>query len=177
MDGFVGVVHGQGHTRSLVVVYFQDLLWNRGVSRLVDQLQSPWAWDKGVSGLVLVGVGVSSNYYWFFPAWDQSWDSWDDNRFSEDCTTQDVSDGAVWRLPHFGEAKLLDTTFIGSDGGTLDADTVFLDGVGSIGGDFILGSITGLDGQVVVLQVDVQVGQDQLGLDPGPDDPGHFVTV
>ena len=31
--------------------------------------------------------------------------------------------------------------------------------------------------QVVVLQVDVQVGKDQLLLDEFPDDPGHFIAI
>src|SRR5258708_6272590 len=34
-----------------------------------------------------------------------------------------------------------------------------------------------LDAQVEVLQVDVEVGQDQLVLDELPDDPGHLVAV
>ena len=34
-----------------------------------------------------------------------------------------------------------------------------------------------LDPEVVVLQVDVEVGKDQLVLDELPDDPGHLVAV
>jgi hypothetical protein len=34
-----------------------------------------------------------------------------------------------------------------------------------------------LDRQVIVMQVDVQIGQDQLLLDQVPDDAGHLVAV
>ena len=44
-------------------------------------------------------------------------------------------------------------------------------------GHLVIGGVAVLDGQVVVLQVDIQVGQDQLVLDELPDDPGHLVAV
>jgi len=41
---------------------------------------------------------------------------------AEDGAVEDVADGAVGRLPHLLEVKLLDTGLIGGDGGALDAD-------------------------------------------------------
>jgi hypothetical protein len=35
----------------------------------------------------------------------------------------------------------------------------------------------GFDAEVVILEVDVEIGQDQLVLDEVPDDPGHLVAV
>jgi hypothetical protein len=37
-----------------------------------------------------------------------------------------------------------------------------LDGVGGVDGDLVVGGVAVLDAEVVVLQVDVEVGQDQL---------------
>ena len=41
----------------------------------------------------------------------------------------------------------------------------------------IVGGVPMLDAEVVVDEVDVQVGQDQLVLDPRPDDSRHLVAV
>ncbi|KAH3683101.1 hypothetical protein WICPIJ_005926 [Wickerhamomyces pijperi] len=106
-----------------------------------------------------------------------SWDSWDDNWFSENSTTQDVSDGTVWRSPHLLQAELFDSLFIWSDGGTLDTNTVLLNGISRVNGDLIVGGVSGLNTQIVVLQFDIKVRQDQLVLDTLPDDSGHFITI
>ena len=52
-----------------------------------------------------------------------------------------------------------------------------LDRVGGVDGDLVLGGVAALDAEVVVLELDVEVGQDQLVLDELPDDPGHLVAV
>jgi len=41
----------------------------------------------------------------------------------------------------------------------------------------VVGPVPLLDAEVVILQVDVEIGQDQLLLDEVPDDPGHLVAV
>ena len=56
-------------------------------------------------------------------------------------------------------------------------DAVSLDGVGGVDGDLVVGPVALLDAEVVVFQVDVEIGQDQLLLDEVPDDPGHLVAV
>ena len=87
------------------------------------------------------------------------------------------------RGPTLLELELLDTTLIGGDGGTLDTNTILLDGLSRVNGDLVVGLVTifkTLRGgsaciiphtsggcmyvsyQVVVLQVNVEVGQDHL---------------
>ena len=86
------------------------------------------------------------------------------------------------RGPTLLELELLDTTLIGGDGGTLDTNTMLLDGLSRVNGDLVVGLVTvfkTLSGgsvciiphtsggiyvsyQVVVLQVNVEVGQDHL---------------
>jgi hypothetical protein len=85
-----------------------------------------------------------------------------DNGLTEDDTTADVTDGTVGRLPHLLEGELLDTGLIRGDGGALDADLVFLDGVCAVDSDLIVSGITVLDAQVEVLDVEVKVGVDEL---------------
>ena len=65
----------------------------------------------------------------------------------------------------------------GRDGRALDADAVLLDRVRGVDGDLVVGGVAALDAEVVVLEVDVEVGVDQPVLDELPDDPGHLVAV
>jgi len=46
-----------------------------------------------------------------------------------------------------------------------------------IHGHLVMRGITVLNPQVVIFQVDLQVGEDQLLLDELPDDTGHLVAV
>lgn len=75
------------------------------------------------------------------------------------------------------ELELFDTGLIRSDGGTLDTDRVLLDSLGSIDGDLIVGLVTVLEAEIVVLEVNIEVRVDELVLDGLPDDTGHLVAV
>ena len=52
-----------------------------------------------------------------------------------------------------------------------------LDRLGGVDRDLVVGAVPLGDGQVVVVQVDVEVGQDQLVLDEAPHDASHLVAV
>src|SRR5690606_12921027 len=99
------------------------------------------------------------------------------DRLAEDHAAQDVADGAVRRLPHLLQAEFGDARLVRGDGGALHADAVLLDGVGRVDRDLIVGGVTAFHAEVVVVELEVQIGEDQLVLDHLPDDPGHFVAV
>jgi len=44
-------------------------------------------------------------------------------------------------------------------------------------GDLVVGFVADFHAQIVVFQIDVQIGQDQLLLDEIPDDAGHLIAV
>lgn len=88
-----------------------------------------------------------------------------------------VADGAIGGEPHLLQVELLHSCLVWCDGGTLDADRVLLDGLGGVDGDLVLGGITVLQAEIVVLQVNVEVRVDELVLDILPDDAGHFISV
>ena len=111
------------------------------------------------------------------PAGHEARDVGDDDRLAEDHAAEDVADRAVRALPHLLEAELLDARLVGGDRGALDADAVLLDGVGRVDRDLVVGRVAVLDAEVVVLEVDVEVGVDQAVLDELPDDAGHLVAV
>ena len=88
-----------------------------------------------------------------------------------------VTDGTVWRKPHLLELELLDALLIGGDGRALDTNRVLLDGLGGIESDLVVGLVTVLKTEVVVLEVNVEVGVDELVLDGLPDDASHLIAI
>jgi hypothetical protein len=82
----------------------------------------------------------------------------------ETIALQSISQGAVGRQPHLLELELLHTLLIWSDGRALDTNRVLLDSLGSIDGDLIVGLVTVWQAEIVVLEVDVEVWVDELGL-------------
>ena len=52
--------------------------------------------------------------------------------FSEDSSSQDVSDCSVGGLPHLLQLELLHPGLVRGDGGTLDAHVILQDGVGTV---------------------------------------------
>ena len=90
---------------------------------------------------------------------------------------KDVADRAVGRLPHLLEVEFLDPRLVRRDRRAFDADAMLLDRIGRIDRDLVVGRVAILDRQVVIEQVDVEIGQDQPLADPLPDDPRHLVAV
>mgnify|MGYP006902565186 CR=1 FL=1 len=60
------------------------------------------------------------------------------------------------------QLELLNTGLIGGDGGTLDTNTVLLNSLGGIDGDLVIGLITVLNTQIVVLEINIEIRQNQL---------------
>ena len=59
----------------------------------------------------------------------------------------------------------------------INGNTVLLVGIGSVNGDLVLGLVTVQQTQIVILGLQVHIGQDQLILDHLPQDSGHLVAV
>jgi hypothetical protein len=93
----------------------------------------------------LISEGVSTDNDWFFPSRYQFGYIFDDDRFSEDSSVEDVSDGTVGAFPHFFEVELLDSGFIWRDGCAFDAYFALLNGLGGLEGDIIIGGISVLN--------------------------------
>ena len=130
-----------------------------------------------VGGAILVAVGVAADDDRLGPARHQARHVLADDRLAEDDAAEDVADGAVRRPPHFLEAEFLHAAFVRRDGGAFDGDADFLGLVGGVDGDLVVGLVALLDAEIVVEQVDVEIGMDQLVLDVLPDDAGHLVAV
>jgi hypothetical protein len=69
--------------------------------------------------------------------------------------------------PHLLELELLDALLVGCDSRTLDADLVLEDRIGGVDGDLVVRLIAVLEPQVKVLDVELEIRQDELGVELG----------
>ena len=174
-DRIVEVVHGHGHAGARRLEHFvlDDL------AVFADELdgQRALAREQEVGGAVLVAEGVTADDDRLGPARHEARHVLADDRLAEDDAAQDVADRPVGRLPHLLQLELFDAGFVRRDGSALDGHAVLLGGLGGVDGDLVVGGVAVFDGQVVVVEFQVQIREDQLVLDQLPDDPGHFVPV
>ena len=96
------------------------------------------------------------------PAGYKSRDVFDDNWFSENGTVQDVTNSSIRAFPHLFESELFNAVSVRSDRGTLDSNLVLEHGIGTVNSDLVIGSVAILDGQIIVLSLQIQVGSDML---------------
>ena len=122
-------------------------------------------------------IGVAADDDRLGPAGHETRHVLADDRLAENGAAEDVADGAVRRFPHFLELEFLHARFVGRDRRAFDGDAVFLGGFGGVDGDLVVGLVAVLDREVVIFEIDVEIGMDQLVLDEMPDDPGHFVAI
>ena len=115
-----------------------------------------------VSANVLISVSVTTNNDWVSPSRDKLGDVLADNGLSEDSSVQDISDGSVRRFPHLLQFEFRDSFLIRSDSSALNTDLVFLDSVGSINSDLVIGLISVFDSQIEVLNVNVEIRKNVL---------------
>ncbi|EEY04764.1 NADP-dependent isocitrate dehydrogenase [Brucella melitensis bv. 3 str. Ether] len=174
-DRFVQIIHGHGHAsrRGLIDFMFD------GLAIFTDELdrQCALAGELEVSRAVLVAESMAADDDRLGPARHEARHVLADDRLAEDHAAEDIADGAVGRLPHFLQLEFFHARFVGRDGRAFYAHAIFLDGIGCIDRDLIIGRIAVLDRKIVVFQVDVEIGMDKLVLDELPDNAGHLVAV
>lgn len=176
LNALVGIVHTDSDSSlSFVLIDLHPLL--SSIISLEDNFKGSWLVHSEISGFVLISKGVPADDDWLLPSWNEARDVLDDDRLPEDCTVEDVSDGAIGTLPHLLEFEFLDSGLIGSDGRTLDAYLAFLDGFSSLNGDFVISGISVLNAKIEVLYVEIEEREDELVLDGLPDDSGHLVSI
>ena len=176
VNAVVEVVHahrdtGTGSLKNL------ELHRRAAVGRRELHCQGAGAVKREIGGAVLVTECVTTNDDRLVPAGNETRDVRNDDGLAEDYAVEDVTNGAVRRLPHLFEAELFDTRLIRRDGCTLDSNTVLLDRVGGVDRDLVFGRVTRLHAEVVVLEVHIEVRVDEGVLDGLPNDAGHFIAI
>lgn len=125
-DRIFGVKHCHGNTSILIQICNLNALNFSTLFILDSERHFSFIRDFEVLASVLISESVSSNDNGTLPIGNYSGYIFYDDRFSENCSIQLVSNGSVGRLPHFFQAKFFHTSFIRSDGCTLNSYTIFL---------------------------------------------------
>src|SRR5262249_1553634 len=128
-----------------------------------------------VGRAVLVRIGVAADDDRSGPARHQARHVPADDRLAKDGAAEGGPDWAVGRRVYRPEIELLHARFVRRDGRAFHTDSDLLDHLGGVDRDLVTGLVAVLHPEVVVEQLDVEVGMDQLVLDELPDDPGHLV--
>ena len=175
-DGFGHVVL---HLRNAGTRVIEDHMLNRlaAIVRSESHRETSGAIDLEIGRLVLVAERMTGDDDRLGPAGNEPRDVGNHNRLAEDGAAEDVADGTVGGLPHLLQTEFLDPGLVRGDGCAFDANMFTLDGVGRVDGHLVVSGVPVLDAQIVVFQVDVEIGENQTILDILPDHAGHFVSV
>jgi len=176
-DRLVGVVHAHQDTSLIFEVKNFHGFGGGSVGGGEDDFELAGLGGDVIGGAVLVAKSVTADADWLLPAGHEEGNVLAHDWLAEDDAVEDVTDGAVGRLPHRLQLEFLDTLLVGGDGGALDGDVVLQGGVGGVDGDLIVGLVSVFHAEIVVLEVDVAVGEDHSLTDLVPDDAGHLVSV
>jgi hypothetical protein len=174
-DRILEIVHRHGDARAREVEHFA--VDHLAVLAFPDEAQLARAGDDEVGRAILIAISVTADHDRVGPARDQAGHVLDDDRLAEDGAAEDVADRAVGRLPHALEVELGDAALVGRDRRALNADAMFLDRIGAVDRDLIVGLVALLDREVIIFEVDVEIGEDQAFANPLPDDPRHLIAV
>jgi hypothetical protein len=151
----VSIVHCKSNsTFSLKFINKHSALFS--VFSLENNLKSSWLINFKICGLILISKSVSSNYYRFFPARNESWNVANYDGLSKYGSIEDISDGSIWTFPHLFQLELFDSCLIWGDCSALDSNLALLDSFCSIQGDLIISLIPILNSKIKVFDVEIQ---------------------
>ena len=154
-DGLIGIVHGQSHAVTLVLIDLPFL--HRAVAALKAHGQFALTFDDHIGGPVLIPKGMTANADGRGPIGNQAGDVFDNDGFPKNGPVQEVTNRPVGGFPHFFESKFLNTGLVRCNGGAFDAHAVFEDGLGGIHGDLVVGGVPGFHAQIVVFDRQFEV--------------------
>ena len=133
--------------------------------------------DFEIGRAILIAIGVAADDNRLRPTGDETRHVLADDRLAEDDAAQNVADGAVRALPHLLEMELFDARLVGRDRRAFDADAAGLDRLSGVDRHLVVGRVAMLDRKVEILELDVQIGMNELVADEAPDDARHLVAV
>ena len=174
-NGIVEIIHRQRDAGAGEGKHF--LLDHRAVLALEFDGQPSLAGNLEIRGAIHVAIGVAADHDRRGPSGHETRHVARDDRLAKDHAAQNVADRAIGRFPHLLEAELFYARLVGRDRRAFDADAELLDRVGGVDRHLVGGGVAILDRQIVIFEIDVEIGVDQLFLDIAPDDVGHLVAV
>ena len=95
-----------------------------------------------ICSFVLISEGMSTNNDRLCPSRNQSWNIFDDNRLSEDCSIKNVSNSSIRTFPHFFKFELFNSSLVRCNCGTFDSNFALFNGFSSLNSNDIIGGIS-----------------------------------
>src|SRR6185437_8413956 len=136
-----------------------------------------FAGEREIGGAILIAISVTADDDWLRPAWHEARDVPADDGLAENHAAKDVANSPVRRAPHFLEVIFLDAALIGGNGCALHTHADFLDHLGGVDGDLILGLVAMFDTEIVIEKVDIEIRMYEFVFNQLPDDASHLVAV
>lgn len=132
------------------------------IVRCVFHDEFTWFGSNVVSSNILITVSVSTNDDWVGPAWNKSWDVFNDDGFSENSSIKDISDCSVGRFPHLLKLELFNSFLIRCNCSTFDTYFVLFDSLCWINGNLVVSLISVLHSQIEVFDIKIQIRENVL---------------
>ncbi len=175
IDGFIQVEHRHGHARigGIEDFFFDDC----AVFAFIFQRDFACRGEGEIGCAILIAIGMAAHHNRFGPARHKAGDVLADDWLAEDHTAQNIANGAIGAAIHPFEAEFLDAGLIGGDRCAFDGDAHFFGLFGGINRDLVIGAIAFLDAEIIIEQINIEIGQDQLLLDEIPDNAGHLIAI
>ena len=158
------VEHAQVASAFFEVIHLLDC-WFRSIVRSEFDLKFSWLGDDIILTSILISESVSSNNDRLSPAWDESWDIFYYDGFSENGTIEDVPNSSIWRSPHLLKFEFFNSTSIRSNCGTFDCNFMLLCCICCINCDLIICFVTRGHTQIIVFRFYINVRVDVLNAD------------
>ena len=126
--GFVRIVHTHGHTTAFKIKNVIGF----GLTAVLggeDHLEPSPFFNHKIRCPVLVPKRMAANTDGIFPGADKPWNIFCDNGFSENRSSENISDGSIGGSVHFFELKLIHPGFIRCNGCTFNPNSRFFYGI------------------------------------------------
>ena len=114
---------------------------------------------------------------WRSPVCNQAGYISDNNRLTKYSPIKNVADSAIRAFPHLFQLKFFHPLFIGGNGGTFYTYAKFFNSIGSVNSHLVIGLVAVFYAQVIIFNIQFQVGENKFFLDKLPDNPCHFIAI
>ena len=109
--------------------------------------------------LILITICVTSYYNRRSPTWNNKWNVFYNNRLTENCSVKSIPNLTVWWLPHLFQSKLFNSRLIRSNSCTFYSNFVLEHSIEAVSCDLVVSSVTVLNWEIVVVRLQVNVGE------------------
>ena len=176
LDGVVLIVCCHKNTGALEIKYFL-IEYFLAVLVLKYELCLALAGNSELCALVDIAVSVTSYSDRLLPCSYVGENAGEDDGLSENGTVEHSTDSTVRALIHLVEVVLLYTLCVRCDSSALYTYVILFDCVCCILCDLVMCLVSLYEAEIVVLCLEINIGEKKIVLDHLPNNSGHFVAV